>query len=410
MSESAARPMMAIPEAIAFTDRASTYAESSSSYSPSMPLSASSQATTVTSGSRASRASLQRPQEAAVLNEINLRALNPIETDDDTPLDKGWPRLAHKMAEVPEIESFRRFRELNIKNLLYYQAEIADMEADLRKIENEDSRNTESKEQVYSRHAISMLGSMPSLEAATCRDTSVWKMPTHQRQCKLVLDIRQSLEKYNNALLQYGEISKMPDPDPHGVQTLRRWIMRRGCGPDRITGEGAEAWGYTGEEEKPTDSPWKRILPVLGRLFWPRKVALPEERDLVAAQRPLELDVLARWVKQDVTPLWHDFKHRKQVADVLDPNYNRLVRYSVPKILRATSLLTTIIACLLPIGAIAVLTTAKTTRDKLLYIFGFTMAFVFGLVTLTDAGISRVQIFVATAAFSAVLVVFVQNQ
>jgi hypothetical protein len=48
--------------------------------------------------------------------------------------------------------------------------------------------------------------------------------------------------------------------------------------------------------------------------------------------------------------------------------------------------------------AIAVLTTAKGNKERLLYIGGFTALFAFGLMILTDASTSRVQIFTATAA------------
>jgi len=58
----------------------------------------------------------------------------------------------------------------------------------------------------------------------------------------------------------------------------------------------------------------------------------------------------------------------------------------------------TVVACILPAGAIAVLATANTLRDKLLYIGGFTALFAIGLLWLTDVATSRIQIFTATAA------------
>jgi len=75
-----------------------------------------------------------------------------------------------------------------------------------------------------------------------------------------------------------------------------------------------------------------------------------------------------------------------------------------------TSGVATVVACLLPTLAIGVLTTAQGNIQKLLYIGGFTALFAIGLMLLTDVGTSKVQVFTATAAFSAVLVVFVQNQ
>jgi len=64
---------------------------------------------------------------------------------------------------------------------------------------------------------------------------------------------------------------------------------------------------------------------------------------------------------------------------------------------RFTSGVVTIVASMLPTMAIAILTTADTLRDKLLYIGGFTALFAIGLMILTSET-SRVQIFTATAA------------
>jgi len=42
-----------------------------------------------------------------------------------TPTERyGWPRLAEIMADVPEFAAFPRFRDLNIKNLLYYKVQL----------------------------------------------------------------------------------------------------------------------------------------------------------------------------------------------------------------------------------------------------------------------------------------------
>ncbi len=66
--------------------------------------------------------------------------------------------------------------------------------------------------------------------------------------------------------------------------------------------------------------------------------------------------------------------------------------------LKFTSFVATVLACALPTVAIDILTTAKTDRDKLLYIGGFTMLFAIGLLLVSEAGTSRIQIFTATAA------------
>ena len=66
--------------------------------------------------------------------------------------------------------------------------------------------------------------------------------------------------------------------------------------------------------------------------------------------------------------------------------------------LKFTSSVAMVVACVLPTVAIGILTTAQTTKQRLLYIGGFTALFAIGVMWLTDAGTSRVSIFTATAA------------
>ena len=111
----------------------------------------------------------------------------------DAPLDDGWPRLARKMTETLEYESFRRFRELNVKNLLYYQVEIAEMEAELRKVEREDLENGPREwTGKYARDAHLMLNAKEETQTDGME----------KRQCELFFKIRKHL----------GEYSKMKRP------------------------------------------------------------------------------------------------------------------------------------------------------------------------------------------------------
>lgn len=72
--------------------------------------------------------------------------------------------------------------------------------------------------------------------------------------------------------------------------------------------------------------------------------------------------------------------------------------YTEARMLRFTSSVATVIACLLPTVAIAVLATRHTTAELLGLIAVFTAIFAIGLMFLTDASTSRVEIFTATAA------------
>jgi len=63
---------------------------------------------------------------------------------NDEPI-QGWPRLALLMAKNPDLAAFSRFRDLNVKSLLYYQAQLTLLRKKLHDLEYEDSpRNSES--------------------------------------------------------------------------------------------------------------------------------------------------------------------------------------------------------------------------------------------------------------------------
>lgn len=58
----------------------------------------------------------------------------------------------------------------------------------------------------------------------------------------------------------------------------------------------------------------------------------------------------------------------------------------------------TVIACVLPTLAIAILAVQETLLQRLLYIGGFTLIFAVTLMALTDRQTPRTQVFTATAA------------
>jgi hypothetical protein len=47
----------------------------------------------------------------------------------------GWPELVKVMVESPGFEAFQAFRDLNIKSLLYYQAELVKLRRQLHALE-----------------------------------------------------------------------------------------------------------------------------------------------------------------------------------------------------------------------------------------------------------------------------------
>lgn len=148
------------------------------------------------------------------------------------------------------------------------------------------------------------------------------------------------------------------------------------------------------------------------------------------------MDSLARWVANEFVPFWHNLRHSSQQNDGQEEddhssrntrkwilpwtekstpaqlqqptpeerikNANApeptLITYHEDRMLRFTSSVATVLACLLPTIAITVLTLLHTTAQLLGLIAVFTGIFAIGLLFLTDGTTSRVEIFTATAA------------
>jgi hypothetical protein len=65
---------------------------------------------------------------------------------------EGYPRLACHMNAHPSSSIFRRFGSLNYRNLLYLQAELAQLEEQLLRVEQEDKVSNVGKAAQYSKN------------------------------------------------------------------------------------------------------------------------------------------------------------------------------------------------------------------------------------------------------------------
>lgn len=97
---------------------------------------------------------------------------------------EGYPAVAQIMSNHDELAIFRRFKELNILNLLYSQAEIIDLEADLAILRAVDGAQPERA--AYNRHWWSLAKSEKDAD---------------KEQWRKIEEIRQKLEAYSGLLL-----------------------------------------------------------------------------------------------------------------------------------------------------------------------------------------------------------------
>jgi hypothetical protein len=94
----------------------------------------------------------------------------------------GYSKLALLMSHNNEYGIVRSFRELNFKNLLYLQAELVQLEAELRKIVEEDRQSQDRVRTYYERDW--------RLLSESLRDG-------YDEQWKKMLQIREKLNEYS---------------------------------------------------------------------------------------------------------------------------------------------------------------------------------------------------------------------
>jgi hypothetical protein len=337
----------------------------------------------------------------------------------------GWPHLADKMAKVPEYAAFPRFRQLNVKNLLYYQVQLKSLEKKILKQEEEESLNLERYDHLVEEideeyHKLLIELRILLREYSKCRlSLRIISLDSLEHLMTSLID---------KAVLQYSQVSALSDPEAYNMSSLRRWLFREDGANGTVRSENGadETWGNMKDGDV-SDNLWKHFRTVLEALIWakaPPKVDL----DLVVTHPETKIDGLTRWAVYYLAPFYWTLREKRQrtrkeqkatsevanktpdsmsdeeaqkkkPSDETDPeDQNTVKSMSELTALRLTSSLSTIIACLIPVVAIAVLTQVSGTRDLLLCITGFAVVFAVGLIFLTQGTSSRTEIFAATAA------------
>ncbi|MCJ1462994.1 hypothetical protein MMC07_001598 [Pseudocyphellaria aurata] len=277
----------------------------------------------------------------------------------------NYSRLANLIASHPEMALFRQFASLNVKNILYMQAELVHLEAELENIEREDK---------HSKNGDKFEVSLFDLKASSCTENDI--------QWRKVLEIRSKLQQYSAALLQYSSIQKYEKPHKRHLNILREWLDRPEGGDFFLRGREAETWK--------TDA------------------------DLIAlSTRKAEKDVLTRLISERVIPWYHRYwGHRFKVlfsssssitlaenvpwSTQKDEDFNGVWHYEDATFVAVVNVISIVLSSLLPTTSILVLYGIHKPGVRLAVIMVFTALFSLTLTTVAKA--KRIDIFAATTA------------
>ena len=145
----------------------------------------------MTASPRNSTEKSRRSQSSATLTNPSSKTTTPItagfpvqptasdedsEDDLDNPVP-GWPKVALRMANTPDFAAFSRFRDLNIKSLLYYQAELTRLRARLHRAEVRDYQNGSDEAREYANRADYLIDS----EKLDAKSKKQWELVKRMR-------------------------------------------------------------------------------------------------------------------------------------------------------------------------------------------------------------------------------------
>lgn len=282
----------------------------------------------------------------------------------DRPI--GYPKLAARTEVQPEIAIYRRFGALNAQNLLYYQAELVDLEEKLIEQQIKDNKDAKGAKKKYATTWYRLKSS------AVDGDT---------KQLDLVMKLRETLKEYSkhdlckeklllaysfnldHALIQQSVILNYPKPGKWDLHYIQEYLQSDEMGPLALLGEDAVVWGSMSNRNS-------------------------YKSDLVALKPRVKKDTFSVWAAENGI----------RFARFMKPSpVHGVVGYEDTTIFRITYWITSIIASLILIASIIVVYLVHSTPARLGTIAGFNVLVSICLMGFTNA--KRSEVFAITAAY-----------
>ncbi|KAL4878732.1 hypothetical protein BJY04DRAFT_220799 [Aspergillus karnatakaensis] len=263
-----------------------------------------------------------------------------------THTKQGYDRLAALITSDKGLSIFRSFKHLNAKNLLYLQAEIVNLEAELEELIEKDAASKQG-------HNAKFSTSVRLLKEANSEQWKKW------------VELRELLERYNTAKLQYTQTTRLKPPHKQDLAVLRDWLST-----NAFCSTLTEFDQWFGEDDENTDD----LVSLCGRYE--------------------NVDSLTRWVFRSAIPWFHrvvGFRHTKANLET------GTVYYDDERIIRATRVTSIITSSVIPASSMLVLYLVNDMILRLAIIIVYNIAFsvVIGLL----AKARRVEVFAASTAY-----------
>lgn len=330
----------------------------------------------------------------------------------------GFGSLASFMASDSDHSPFifKRFDKLAARDLLYYQSQLAQLQAeqdeldvhDRIDINNTEGGGEEHRDRIrdcvqdWKRFEHAALHSASSAQnPATGTSSEIWK-----KRMDLAMRVRTTLKDYREAILQESALLAMPTPSPQTMTAISRYFHGSAQSP---AGGFAAPAAYS-------------VLSGASSSLYPPNISSSASQirasDYISLSKQSEPDFLTYLLRTKLSRLFRTkpppptlpMHHKGRPQPTISHLSPSPIRYYSYERVRFTALfITTLAAALLLFTPIFTFYKISASRPSLTLglIAIFTIIFAGSLAVITTA--SRSEIFAACAAYSAVLVVFVSG-
>lgn len=314
---------------------------------------------------------------------------------------------------------YRRFDKLTTRDLAYYQSQLAQLQAEQDELDIHDRLRVDSTDVDREEQRNRIRGcaqdwdtferTFPRLQFASTAQRPTYGKPRHidelcKERMELAMKIRSTLKDYREALIQGSTLLSMSAPSTQTMTAMSRYF-------------------HGALEATSSDTVIRTAaFPVLSGAsssLYPLNMSQSQIRasDYISLSKPAELDLLttllrtrlSRFFRAKPPPLLPSYLAGRPLPTISHLSPSQTNYYSYERVELTASFITTLAAAILLFVPIYTLynTSQAQTSLTLVFIAMFTVILAGSLAVMTTA--SRLEIFGACAAYSAVLVVSFQR-
>ncbi|PVH70378.1 hypothetical protein DL98DRAFT_540902 [Cadophora sp. DSE1049] len=277
---------------------------------------------------------------------------------DETEYLQGFADFSQYVASDLSLSIYRKFSTLGARNLLYLQTELQLLELELNELDREEKTTIAESNDDDEKIDTEIAARSWELMLAHAEDGDEKQM----RKLQKIHKIRKVMKEYENALLRRNRVLQLETPADTPLKAFKSWFRTK--------------------------------RPLWGSGFR----TLHNEEDMISLGTQVEPDRMSSLIHRCLG-------YRLRVPRKTPKSWGPMYYYPVQRVTLIVVVLSMLCSASLLVGAIIALYFVKPIGVRLGIVGVFTLLFAASIALLTHA--RRVEVYGATAAYAAVLVVFI---